>query len=212
MPPSSSATLKTAPRTDFKSTRSKQSGPRCSDPVLAGQRRRHRTGNGHSVLDCRRPGAVFGSTASSRQAGAKYERIMYMVQSFKARRPRPARTLTCRACAARPRSPSPRPTFLSTHMSVTGNTPVRSPFRAERAHGRRRTFVSRGRFRSGASRAATCGSKTVSQRKHVMVSFGNGLWRSRPAERQRLFVDGHRVDSASIDSGLTIQLGADGRS
>ena len=48
-------------------------------------------------------------------------------------------------------------------------------------------------------------------RKHVIVSFGNGRWRFRDQRSGNgVFIDGQRVDSTSIDSGLTIQLGADG--
>ena len=48
-------------------------------------------------------------------------------------------------------------------------------------------------------------------RKHVMVSFGNGRWRIRDQQSGNgVFVDGQRVETASIDSSLTIQLGADG--
>jgi hypothetical protein len=48
-------------------------------------------------------------------------------------------------------------------------------------------------------------------RKHVMVSFGNGRWRIRDQHSGNgVLVDGQRVETASIDSSLTIQLGADG--
>ena len=48
-------------------------------------------------------------------------------------------------------------------------------------------------------------------RKHVMVSFGNGRWRFRDQRSGNgVFVDGVRVDSASIDTALTIQLGTGG--
>jgi membrane-bound lytic murein transglycosylase D len=48
-------------------------------------------------------------------------------------------------------------------------------------------------------------------RKHVIVSFGNGRWRIRDQRSGNgVFVDGRRVDSASIDISLTIQLGTDG--
>jgi membrane-bound lytic murein transglycosylase D len=48
-------------------------------------------------------------------------------------------------------------------------------------------------------------------RKHVMVSFGNGHWRFRDQRSGNgVFVDGQRLDTASIDSSLTIQLGPDG--
>jgi len=50
-------------------------------------------------------------------------------------------------------------------------------------------------------------------RKHVIVSFGNGRWRFRDQRSGNgVFIDGQRVDSHSIDSGVTIQLGADGPS
>ena len=48
-------------------------------------------------------------------------------------------------------------------------------------------------------------------RKHVTVSFGNGRWRFRDQRSGNgVFVNGQRVDSASIDSALTIRLGLDG--
>jgi len=48
-------------------------------------------------------------------------------------------------------------------------------------------------------------------RKHVIVSFGNGRWRLRDQRSGNgVFIDGQRVDTASIDTSLTIQLGADG--
>jgi soluble lytic murein transglycosylase-like protein len=48
-------------------------------------------------------------------------------------------------------------------------------------------------------------------RKHVLVSFGNGRWRIRDQRSGNgVFVDGQRVDSAPIESALTIQLGTDG--
>jgi membrane-bound lytic murein transglycosylase D len=48
-------------------------------------------------------------------------------------------------------------------------------------------------------------------RKHVMVSFGNGRWQLRDQQSGNgVFVNGRRVDSASIDANLTIRLGADG--
>lgn len=48
-------------------------------------------------------------------------------------------------------------------------------------------------------------------RKHVIVSFGNGRWRFRDQRSGNgVLVDGVRVDSGSIDSALTIQLGIDG--
>jgi hypothetical protein len=48
-------------------------------------------------------------------------------------------------------------------------------------------------------------------RKHVMVSFGNGRWRLRDQKSGNgVFVDGDRIDSASVDSSLTIQLGTGG--
>jgi len=48
-------------------------------------------------------------------------------------------------------------------------------------------------------------------RKHVMVSFGNGRWRLRDQRSGNgVFVDGTRIDSAAVDSSLTIQLGPDG--
>ena len=48
-------------------------------------------------------------------------------------------------------------------------------------------------------------------RKHVTVSFGNGRWRIRDQQSGNgVLIDGQRVETASIDSSLTIQLGADG--
>jgi membrane-bound lytic murein transglycosylase D len=48
-------------------------------------------------------------------------------------------------------------------------------------------------------------------RKHVIVSFGNGHWRLRDQQSGNgLFIDGRRVDTASIDTSLTVRLGADG--
>ena len=48
-------------------------------------------------------------------------------------------------------------------------------------------------------------------RKHVIVSFGNGHWRLRDQQSGNgVFIDGQRVDTASIDTSLTIRLGADG--
>ena len=48
-------------------------------------------------------------------------------------------------------------------------------------------------------------------RKHVIVSFGNGRWRIRDQQSGNgVLVDGQRIETASIDSSLTIQLGADG--
>jgi hypothetical protein len=48
-------------------------------------------------------------------------------------------------------------------------------------------------------------------RKHVSVSFGNGRWRLRDQRSGNgLFVDGVRVETATIESALTIQLGGNG--
>ena len=48
-------------------------------------------------------------------------------------------------------------------------------------------------------------------RKHVMVSFENGQWRLRDEQSGNgVFVNGRRVETASIDKSLTIRLGADG--
>jgi pSer/pThr/pTyr-binding forkhead associated (FHA) protein len=48
-------------------------------------------------------------------------------------------------------------------------------------------------------------------RKHVIVSFGNGHWRLRDQQSGNgVFIDGQRVDTASIDTSVTIRLGADG--
>ena len=48
-------------------------------------------------------------------------------------------------------------------------------------------------------------------RKHVIVSFGNGRWRLRDQRSGNgVFVDGVRVETASIESALTVQLGVQG--
>jgi pSer/pThr/pTyr-binding forkhead associated (FHA) protein len=48
-------------------------------------------------------------------------------------------------------------------------------------------------------------------RKHVLVSFENGRWRFRDQQSGNgVFVNGRRVETASIDKSLTIRLGADG--
>jgi membrane-bound lytic murein transglycosylase D len=48
-------------------------------------------------------------------------------------------------------------------------------------------------------------------RKHVIVSFGNGRWRLRDQRSGNgVFVDGVRVETASIESALTVQLGIEG--
>jgi membrane-bound lytic murein transglycosylase D len=48
-------------------------------------------------------------------------------------------------------------------------------------------------------------------RKHVIVSFGNGRWRLRDQRSGNgVFVDGVRVETASIESALTVQLGIQG--
>jgi hypothetical protein len=48
-------------------------------------------------------------------------------------------------------------------------------------------------------------------RKHVMVSFEDGRWRLRDQRSGNgVFVNGQRVETASIDNALTIRLGADG--
>jgi hypothetical protein len=48
-------------------------------------------------------------------------------------------------------------------------------------------------------------------RKHVMVSFEDGHWQVRDQRSGNgLFVNGRRVETASIDGTLTIRLGADG--
>jgi pSer/pThr/pTyr-binding forkhead associated (FHA) protein len=50
-------------------------------------------------------------------------------------------------------------------------------------------------------------------RKHVIVSFGNGHWRLRDQHSGNgVFIDGRRVETASIDGSLSIRLGADGPS
>jgi pSer/pThr/pTyr-binding forkhead associated (FHA) protein len=48
-------------------------------------------------------------------------------------------------------------------------------------------------------------------RKHLLVSFENGHWRFRDQQSGNgVFVNGRRVETASIDRSLTIRLGADG--
>jgi pSer/pThr/pTyr-binding forkhead associated (FHA) protein len=48
-------------------------------------------------------------------------------------------------------------------------------------------------------------------RKHVMVSFENGRWQLRDEQSGNgVFVNGRRVETASIDRSLTVRLGADG--
>jgi membrane-bound lytic murein transglycosylase D len=48
-------------------------------------------------------------------------------------------------------------------------------------------------------------------RKHVMVSFGDGHWQLRDQQSGNgMFIDGRRMDTASIDTSLTIRLGAGG--
>ena len=48
-------------------------------------------------------------------------------------------------------------------------------------------------------------------RKHVTVSFENGQWQLRDQQSGNgVFVNGRRVETASIDERLTIRLGADG--
>ncbi|MEP7306579.1 MAG: FHA domain-containing protein [Acidobacteriota bacterium] len=50
-------------------------------------------------------------------------------------------------------------------------------------------------------------------RKHVMVSFEHGQWRiHNQRSGNGVFVNGRRVETASIGSGLTIRLGAEGPS
>jgi len=98
-------------------------------------------------------------------------------------------------------------------MSVTGNTPrslAIPPLSVRTEDGR--TFRFSRPFHIG--REQGCDVRIEDghvSRKHVMVSFGNGMWRVRDQRSGNgLFVDGERVDTASIESGLTIQLGADG--
>jgi membrane-bound lytic murein transglycosylase D len=48
-------------------------------------------------------------------------------------------------------------------------------------------------------------------RKHVIVSFEDGRWRLRDQQSGNgVFLNGRRVDTASIDTSLTIRLGPDG--
>ena len=50
-------------------------------------------------------------------------------------------------------------------------------------------------------------------RRHAVVSFAEGHWSVRDLQsRNGLVVDGERVETASIDEGLTVRLGADGPS
>jgi membrane-bound lytic murein transglycosylase D len=103
--------------------------------------------------------------------------------------------------------------ILSKHMSVTGNPPrslAIPPLSVRTEDGR--TFRFTRPFQIG--REQGCDVRIEDghvSRKHVMVSFGNGLWRVRDQRSGNgLFVDGERIDAATVDSGLTIQLGADG--
>ncbi|MGH9142198.1 MAG: FHA domain-containing protein, partial [Vicinamibacterales bacterium] len=98
-------------------------------------------------------------------------------------------------------------------MSVTGTTPrslAIPPLSVRTEDGR--TFRFTRPFNIG--REHDCEVRidaALVSRKHVMVSFGNGHWRWRDQHSGNgVFVDGRRVDSASIDSSLTIQLGTDG--
>jgi membrane-bound lytic murein transglycosylase D len=48
-------------------------------------------------------------------------------------------------------------------------------------------------------------------RKHAIVSFGNGRWQLRDQQSGNgVFIDGRRVQTASIDTSLSVRLGADG--
>ena len=48
-------------------------------------------------------------------------------------------------------------------------------------------------------------------RRHALVSFGNGQWKVRDQQSGNgIFVEDDRVESASIDSSLTVRLGANG--
>jgi membrane-bound lytic murein transglycosylase D len=48
-------------------------------------------------------------------------------------------------------------------------------------------------------------------RRHLSVSFANGQWSLHDLQSSNgVFVDGQRVETASIDKGLTIRLGVDG--
>jgi FOG: FHA domain len=98
-------------------------------------------------------------------------------------------------------------------MSATGNTPrslAIPPLSVRTEDGR--TFRFTRPFNIG--REHDCEVRIedgLVSRKHVIVSFGNGRWRIRDQRSGNgVFVDGHRVESASIDSALTIQLGTDG--
>ena len=48
-------------------------------------------------------------------------------------------------------------------------------------------------------------------RRHVIVSFANGQWSLSDLQSSNgVFVDGQRVDTASVDDRLTISLGVNG--
>jgi peptidoglycan lytic transglycosylase D len=98
-------------------------------------------------------------------------------------------------------------------MSVTGNTPrslAIPPLSVRTEDGRAFRFTRP--FTIGRERDCEVQIENGQvSRKHVMVSFGNGRWRLRDQRSGNgVFVDGQRVDSASVDSTLTIQLGAGG--
>lgn len=98
-------------------------------------------------------------------------------------------------------------------MSATGNTPrslAIPPLNVRTEDGR--TFRFSRPFNIG--REHDCEVRidaALVSRKHVIVSFGNGHWRFRDQRSGNgVFIDGCRVESASIDAPLTIQLGPDG--
>jgi len=98
-------------------------------------------------------------------------------------------------------------------MSVTGNTPrslAIPPLNVRTEDGRKFRFTRP--FTIGRERDCEVQIENPQvSRKHVMVSFGNGRWRLRDQRSGNgVFVDGQRVDSASVDATLTIQLGAGG--
>ena len=98
-------------------------------------------------------------------------------------------------------------------MSTPRQTPTRRPFRSlsvRTADGRAFRFSRP--FHVG--REHDCDVRIEDaqvSRKHVMVSFEYGQWRLRDQQSGNgVFVNGRRVETASIDNGLTIRLGADG--
>jgi hypothetical protein len=98
-------------------------------------------------------------------------------------------------------------------MSATGNPPrslAIPPLNVRTEDGR--TFRFTRPFTIGRERDCEVRIEDgLVSRKHVTVSFGNGRWRLRDQRSGNgVFVDGSRIDSAAVDSSLTIQLGPDG--